>query len=755
MAETIVVDRPIESPEEDTLGRSHFAKIVASTISRWKGDESLTIALSGPWGTGKSSLKNMILRTLETTGKEAPYVVEFNPWKWPDQNEAAKAFFREVWIALRRIDKTISGSQRAQRWQRYGKLLTLSSEAIDSAIDAIPILMSIAAFLGLTASVISNPTVAIWFALIAAALAAVTSVLRLSGRFASKVSEWIGTLVDEVPLEELKKELKQDLAKLNRPVLVIVDDIDRLNKNETNQLFQHVKANADFPNLMYLLLFQKDIVEKHLTTKSVNGRAYLEKIVDLHFDLPSIDPGRLNRMLFDGLDGLLNNLRGAIAFDRTRWGNIYLGSLHYYFQNIRHIKRFLSTLAVHMELFKSAEAFEVNQIDLIAIETLRVFEPDLHRALSRSQSLLISAQGRDAAAVAAHGQSVKDLLSFVAPERKSAVEELLKELFPSVARVFGGSAYGPDWHARWTTDRRICSSVFFDRYFEFGLREKTTSESDFVALLGATAHREDFVATIREFQGRGLLDAVLARLDDYKEKIPVENTEQFLLALFDIGDDLVDDVGAFVGPHMYVVRAALWHMRRIQPLDRRGEIVIEALKGSQGLSVPARLISGDISRREKADDRSWLLFTEDQLVSAKAVWVVKVSARAAQEPLQFANSPHLLGNLYTWREFADESAPRGWVKELLELPGGALAFLRAITVRSVVHTVGDRVSRDKWTTRLKYLEDFTSIEVIEHKTKEESKGSLTEADVRALQAFEKALERRKAGKSDDSFSDYD
>ena len=54
-------DRPIASREEDLLGRSGFAESLASAIKGWTGNDSLIIALYGSWGSGKSSVKNMVL----------------------------------------------------------------------------------------------------------------------------------------------------------------------------------------------------------------------------------------------------------------------------------------------------------------------------------------------------------------------------------------------------------------------------------------------------------------------------------------------------------------------------------------------------------------------------------------------------------------------------------------------------------------------------------------------------------------------
>src|SRR5881628_1548344 len=89
------------------------------------------------------------------------------------------------------------------------------------------------------------------------------------------------------------------------PLVVIIDDIDRLRPDEIRLLFQLVKANADFPNLVYLLLFQRDIVELAVGESGLPGEEFLEKVVQVAFDLPRIEAEKLQRQLFDGVNRLL------------------------------------------------------------------------------------------------------------------------------------------------------------------------------------------------------------------------------------------------------------------------------------------------------------------------------------------------------------------------------------------------------------------------------------------------------------------
>jgi predicted KAP-like P-loop ATPase len=96
-------DRPITSRSADLLGRGVFAESLAPAVMGWKGLDSL-IAPYGPWGSGKSSIKNMTLEALREPGKDCPSIVEFNPRQWVGAEQLAEAFFHEICVALGRSD---------------------------------------------------------------------------------------------------------------------------------------------------------------------------------------------------------------------------------------------------------------------------------------------------------------------------------------------------------------------------------------------------------------------------------------------------------------------------------------------------------------------------------------------------------------------------------------------------------------------------------------------------------------------------
>jgi predicted KAP-like P-loop ATPase len=80
-------DRPITIAGEDKLGRASFAEAIARAVTAWHGKDSLVLALYGPWGSGKSSVKNMVIDILHRQSTSRSLIVDFNPWQIANRPE--------------------------------------------------------------------------------------------------------------------------------------------------------------------------------------------------------------------------------------------------------------------------------------------------------------------------------------------------------------------------------------------------------------------------------------------------------------------------------------------------------------------------------------------------------------------------------------------------------------------------------------------------------------------------------------------
>ena len=727
-------DRPIISKEEDVLNRSSFAESLATAIRNWREKDSLVIALYGPWGSGKSSIKNMVLESLRERKETCPTIVEFNPWQWAGHDQLTAAFFQEIGKVLGRIDTNGKGKERAAKWREYGIYLTLGASLAKSFKIVLPLLgipgLEIVELLG--------------------------KGLKEAGEVSKDGAEGLFAQSEtNNSLNELKQEISELMAELERPILVVIDDVDRLSTKEITLLFQLIKANADFPNIIYFLLFQRDIVEKSLETIApITGREFLEKIVQIGFDIPQIERIHLEKILFDRLEELLTHSGTQHQFNKTRWENIFIPGLSPYFKTLRDVYRFINTFSFQVSLFLNEKTFEVNFIDLVALEVLRVFEPEVYHRLYRIRPIL-TRQIYSGSGEKDTNDLIKQECEFIinqaTEENRPQVKEILKELFPTIEWVFGGANYGPDFEECWFRELRVCHPNVFDRYFHLTIPEGDISKADLDRILALVGNREGLVAEFKSLNERGLLGVVLNRLEAYKEEIELEHAIPFVTAIFDIGDILPDEEIGFlgIGPEAHATRIIHWYLKKESDIKRRGEILKKAMKASTGLYLPVLKTFIEDNKQERKKDRESFLVDEDDLKELKGICIEKIRKAAKSGQLQKHSKMAQL--LYRWRKWASPEETRKWVEELVETTPGLLSFLVAFLQKNKISGQGDYGYRINYYMKLKNIEDFISADTLKSKIEQISDNDLTDQEQMAISAFHEMLKRREEGKSDDEW----
>ncbi len=209
----ISADLPITSREEDKLNRHKFAESLAQVIRSWRDKPSLVIGLFGDWGSGKSSLKNLVLESIRGDGDESLFVVEFSPWQVSSQELLADTFFREIGRTLGKTGPSEDAAvkRRVARWKKYAGILSMASTVARAFRAALP------------------PTdhTGLVVAGVATAVEGTAAVTK-AGAEAVEAEGASETLT----LSELKNQITDDLRSLDRPILVVLDDIDRLTKEE-------------------------------------------------------------------------------------------------------------------------------------------------------------------------------------------------------------------------------------------------------------------------------------------------------------------------------------------------------------------------------------------------------------------------------------------------------------------------------------------------------------------------------------------
>lgn len=249
MDEIYSADAPISNPDLDEFNRKEYSERIAQTIVARKETKSLVIGIYGKWGEGKTTVLNFI--DSELTRHDNIVTIFFNPWMFPSETELFTAFYAEL---AKGLEKSLPTAK-----EKIGQVIT----------------DYLAPFAGLLDRADS--------------------------------AEKFGKLLSSVRLEELRDRIGRFLIEQKKLVVVFMDDIDRLDKNEIHAIFRLIKLSANFENIVYVLAFDPEVVEdalseRYFTKKKAAGQNFLEKIVQVPINLPKVTTTDLRKFCYKQVD---------------------------------------------------------------------------------------------------------------------------------------------------------------------------------------------------------------------------------------------------------------------------------------------------------------------------------------------------------------------------------------------------------------------------------------------------------------------
>lgn len=722
-------DQPITKFPEDKLGRGLFATRLANDITAWEGESSLVIGLFGGWGTGKTSLKNLVLAALKKKRSKMP-LLEFNPWQLSGSGGISVAFFNELAIALgsKSVVEDQSATVAKNRLAKYSKRLGFGS-IISRALG--PLLVAT----GRTEE--------------AAFVIATAEVLNQAAEASKAGSETIqqNQTSEDLPLCELKRSLDEALRKIKNPLLVVIDDIDRLTTHEILDVFQLVKVNADFPKVIYLLLFERSIVSAALDSVS-NGRGneFLEKIVQVGYHVPRASKESVQKVLFHGLDEILAEPGVSRRWDKNRWSHIYLDGLQLFFRNLRHVYRFLSSFDFHVRQFLSSGHFEVNPVDLIALETLRIFEPNVFERLAVLKTVLTRDTGNSLFGEIkqeAIEVTITDLISQASDSNRAAVRHIVSGVFPPIENSYAGKhGVSGEHRQQWLRDARVCHPNMFDRYFALAVDEGELAQTDIDRLIDDSGNCPKFVKRMKALQDRGLTKLAFEHLDAHKETIPKQNMASLVQALSDLSDSFPPTGTDMFETEtkMMAARVIYFGLKREKDESKRLKILVDAFTNSTGILLPVFVTSLQERKKENSRQSNEYLVSEDDWAELRKLSLMKIKDAAEGSRLVGHNEASTL--LWRWVDWAPDEA-KSWIASVITNQKGVLWLLSVLMGELHSHGTEFKIS---YYIKLSNIERFGEIESLITQTEGVDLRGASEREQIAVREFKRALKRRDEGK---------
>jgi predicted KAP-like P-loop ATPase len=698
-------DRALQDPEDDRLGYAPFAKQLARSLLRGCPADGLVVALYGAWGTGKSTALNFILHYLEADpDAEAPIVVRFNPWWFAGHEDLVRRFFRQFEAALFKA-----------KTRKRSLLKKLS--AFSSVVSELPI--------------------------------------PYAGT-AAKATKAVLAAIDKADVVELKAELVAELAKDASRIVVVIDDIDRLAADEIRQLFQVVKAVADFPNVIYLLAFDRDVVVKALESAGgAQGDEYLEKIVQVPFTLPPPDRTQLQTMLFERLNGVLANTPEDL-FDQQHWGNVYLDGIDPFIRKPRDVIRLVNAISVTYP----AVLGEVNAVDFIAIEALRVFSPSAYETVRSNPDLFVGGGDRAVRGDREAERRFHDAWLGQLADERNTVQKLVGRLFPRLASVWGNTTYGDSYVVEWRKRRRACSPEVFPIYFRLAVPEGEVSAATVREALAETGDADAFgkrilaLSSQRRPDGHTRATSLLMRLNDHAEKdIPEGHIPSVVQALFDVGDDVVRTGKRTTSPldlgDEYRIGWLVHALLKRLPKDSRAAVLTEAFKRGRGLVTIVRELvymggqHGKWNRNAVAEDERLVPLANLEALEREVLG--RVMAAASDGSIWSSFLPSVL--LDTWGMLGNREEMKKAVAERVRTDEALILFMRMFVTHMHSHGFTDRVGRTTVQYDPQRLADFLDVDEIAKRVEELLAGTKLQPDDRVmLEAFVRGRKARAQGK---------
>ncbi|WP_330301538.1 MULTISPECIES: P-loop NTPase fold protein [unclassified Streptomyces] len=468
-------DEPIDDASQDLLQRTDLADAFAAEIRRTSAKHGAVVALTGKWGSGKTSLANLTCSALDTVNDVQ--VVKFNPWFFSGTDQLIRFFFDELAAQLRdgrRLKDKLKSAGRtvAERLGKYSAAL--------SPLKFVP---------------------------------GASAVLDGAGAVATGTSKLLGE--EQGTVHEQRAQLTELLGALPGRIVVFIDDIDRLSQQEIRDLFRLVRLTGSFPNIVYVLCFDREVVEAALTDEAVRGATYLEKIVKMSMEVPPLPSQALSPVIAKGLTEALDGIESG-PFHAARWPDVLVQVILPMFSTIRDVKRYLASVPLTVRSL----GLEVNLVDVLALEALRVRYPAAHAMLHTATDLLTPAKtmyrpGTD------RPTREKAFVEEFTGLLNGHAQPVIRLLFPAADRIFGGQNYGSDWIPTWERDRRVACSTVLDFYLHRQLpagRAPAAFTDQVVACIGNESMLDEALGQVPD----ALLDDTLKRLVPHCRDVPEE-----------------------------------------------------------------------------------------------------------------------------------------------------------------------------------------------------------------------------------------
>ena len=264
-------DLPITNRDDEALGIGDYADVLTEFIRNC--DTPITIALQGDWGSGKTSLMNLIRNELITAdSKQSPILtIWFNTWQYSQFDSAGTlplVMMQKLTTELSKITNNSSDASR-ERIGKFGNMLKQIGKAV--AVGGGSLIGQADTFKEMLGIIVED-----------------------TNKSESNLKDFDQANILSEVKQEIEEIIHEATNKENGPqkLVVFVDDLDRITPIRAVELLESMKIFLDIDKCVYVLACDYGVVKTGLKEKfnvdaeELKDRDFFDKIIQVPFKMP-------------------------------------------------------------------------------------------------------------------------------------------------------------------------------------------------------------------------------------------------------------------------------------------------------------------------------------------------------------------------------------------------------------------------------------------------------------------------------------
>ncbi len=323
---SFVYDGAIKHKEQDILDYSDKAQIAAEDLKRFDVSEhSWSIGVTGKWGSGKTSYINLILENLPPKEYD---IIKFNP----------------------RGSKDVS---------------TIQEDALNLLSEKLKVY-----YIGLSSL----------FKDYINALQLIDSTGWIEKAFSVYRHSDAGNK---------KNRLNEALKNLPKKVVFVIDDFDRLMREEVIEVLKLLDNNADFSNIIYITAYDKDYVEKQFAEVNVSqdNCFFVDKFFNVEWNVPLRYYYNIYNYIITQLESIVDTTQFGYDISEISSAGFYQNIIKEHIPTMRDAKRLINLFQSDYQSVRG----EVDVIDFLLITIIKYKYRSEYTALFNYEYLVAGA----------------------------------------------------------------------------------------------------------------------------------------------------------------------------------------------------------------------------------------------------------------------------------------------------------------------------------------------------------------------------